>query len=111
MLWWLAQNAVMAAILAGIVTLVCRAFRLRPAVRHALWLVVLLKLVTPPVVHWPWPGLPAGSLPTSPERLPLDAPILDATSPAPPPAAEEEAWTLLTPDAAAPTAAAPPAQP
>jgi hypothetical protein len=23
-------------------------------VRHALWLIVLIKLMTPPVVHWPW---------------------------------------------------------
>jgi beta-lactamase regulating signal transducer with metallopeptidase domain len=111
MLWWLAQNAVMAAILAGIVALVCRAVGLRPAVRHALWLVVLLKLVTPPVVHWPWPGLPAVPLSAGPERLPPDAAILDATAPAPPPAAETAAWTLLTPDVAAPPAAALPAPP
>src|SRR5207302_843936 len=33
MLWWLAQNAVVAALLAGIVALACRVGRLRPAVR------------------------------------------------------------------------------
>jgi beta-lactamase regulating signal transducer with metallopeptidase domain len=54
MLWWLAENSVLAAALAGIVGLLCRLGRLRPAVRHALWLVVLIKLVTPPVVQWPW---------------------------------------------------------
>jgi beta-lactamase regulating signal transducer with metallopeptidase domain len=55
MLWWLAENTVFAAILAGIVALICRCFRPGPAVRHALWLVVLVKLLTPPLVHWPWP--------------------------------------------------------
>jgi beta-lactamase regulating signal transducer with metallopeptidase domain len=53
-LWWLAQNALLAGVLAGLVALVCRLGRFRPAVRHALWLLVLLKLVTPPLVEWPW---------------------------------------------------------
>jgi beta-lactamase regulating signal transducer with metallopeptidase domain len=53
MLWWLAQNAVLAALLAVLVALACRLGRFRPAVRHALWLVVLLKLVTPPGLVWP----------------------------------------------------------
>ena len=26
----------------------------RPALRHLLWLVVLVKLLTPPIVYWPW---------------------------------------------------------
>jgi beta-lactamase regulating signal transducer with metallopeptidase domain len=55
MLWWLAQNALAAGLLAGLVTLVCRFVRLSPAVQHALWLVVLIKLVTPPLLLWPWP--------------------------------------------------------
>src|SRR5260370_12603666 len=55
MLWWLVENTVFAAILAGVVALLCRCFRPGPAVRHALWLVVLLKLLTPPFLHWPWP--------------------------------------------------------
>ena len=54
MLWWFAQNALIAAVLAAIVWPLCRIRRLGPAVRHALWLVVLLKLVTPPLVMWPW---------------------------------------------------------
>jgi beta-lactamase regulating signal transducer with metallopeptidase domain len=53
MLWWLAQNAVLAGLLAVLVALACRLGRFRPAVRHALWLVVLLKLVTPPGIAWP----------------------------------------------------------
>ncbi len=55
MFWWLAQNLLMAAVLAGAVVLLCRLGRFRPAVRHALWLVVLVKLLTPPGVQWPWP--------------------------------------------------------
>ena len=54
MLWWVAQNAIIATVLAGIVASVCRLGRINPAVRHALWLVVLLKLLTPPLVLWPW---------------------------------------------------------
>src|SRR5438128_78981 len=55
MLWWLIQNTVLAAILAGGVALACWLGRPRPAVRHALWLIVLCKLMTPPCVYWPWP--------------------------------------------------------
>src|SRR5205085_1985023 len=46
-----------------IVVLVCRLGRLSPAVRHALWLLVLLKFLIPPFVDWPW-------------ALPLDVPGL-----------------------------------
>jgi beta-lactamase regulating signal transducer with metallopeptidase domain len=51
--WWLAQNAVLSGLLAAAVALACRVGRFRPAVRHALWLIVLLKLVTPPIVGYP----------------------------------------------------------
>jgi beta-lactamase regulating signal transducer with metallopeptidase domain len=59
MLWWFAQNALAAGLLAGLVALVCRFVRLGPAAQHALWLVVLIKLVTPPLIVWPWalPGV------------------------------------------------------
>src|SRR5258707_6208728 len=72
LLWWLAHNTFFAAVLAAIVFLACRLGRLRPAVRHALWLVVLIKLATPPLLTWPWstpapwPSRPAGSAGTSP---------------------------------------------
>ena len=49
MISWCLQNAIVATLLAGIVSIVCRCCPCRPATRHALWLVVLLKLVTPPV--------------------------------------------------------------
>jgi beta-lactamase regulating signal transducer with metallopeptidase domain len=40
----------------------CRLFRDRPAVHHLLWLVVLLKFVTPPIVAWPWSVQEVGQL-------------------------------------------------
>src|SRR5262249_41576394 len=80
MLWWLVQNAVLAALLAGIVALICRLTRLRPAVRHALWLLVLIKLVTPPLVHWPWP--PSVWRHFQPEPYPTPASFRDADLPA-----------------------------
>lgn len=55
MVTWAAQNAVVTLLLAIVVAIVCRAGRLGPASRHALWLVVLIKLLTPPIVAWPWP--------------------------------------------------------
>src|SRR5436305_9670392 len=99
MLWWLAQNAVVAAMLAGVEALICRFGRLRPAVRHALWLVVLLKLVTPPLVSWPWPGLPSAPLATAPAAPPVEGSILVAAPQTPPPAAEE-VGLLPAPDVA-----------
>ena len=54
MLWWLLQNALVATVLAGLVALFCRFARPSPAVRHALWLIVLIKLMAPPIVYWPW---------------------------------------------------------
>src|SRR5437764_788653 len=62
MLWWLAQNAVLGAVLALLVAVVCRLGHFRPAVRHALWLVVLVKLVAPPLIPWPWPAPVAGAV-------------------------------------------------
>ena len=54
MLWWLGQNTIIAALLAGVIALVCHVARPSPALRHALWLLVLIKMLTPPVIHWPW---------------------------------------------------------
>jgi beta-lactamase regulating signal transducer with metallopeptidase domain len=75
MLWWLAETTVIAGVLAGAAALLCRLLRPRPAVRHALWLVVLLKLLTPPLVSWPWaPPEPAVGVspPAPPAELPAD---------------------------------------
>ncbi len=54
MLWWTTQNLVITALLAGIAWCACRALRAGPVWRHALWMIVLLKLLTPPLVFWPW---------------------------------------------------------
>src|SRR5436305_10590150 len=47
-------NAALATLLAVAVAPLAR--RARPAVAHALWLLVLVKLVTPPVIPLPVPG-------------------------------------------------------
>jgi beta-lactamase regulating signal transducer with metallopeptidase domain len=64
------------AVVAIAVGLVCR----RPAVAHALWLLVLLKLVTPPLfrVPLPWPAPTAGEAAVAdatPVPLPEPAPV------------------------------------
>ena len=43
------SNAAAAAVLAVLVAIIGRACR-RPALIHGLWLIVMIKLVTPPVV-------------------------------------------------------------
>ncbi len=54
LVWWFGQNTLAALLMIPCVVLACRLFRDRPAVQHLLWLVILLKFVTPPVVVWPW---------------------------------------------------------
>jgi beta-lactamase regulating signal transducer with metallopeptidase domain len=81
MLGWSAQTTVIAMVLAAIAILASRSRRLGPAARHVLWLVVMIKLVAPPVVNWPW----------SPPKL------WSATAPAPiaqPVVAQQEAADL-----------------
>jgi beta-lactamase regulating signal transducer with metallopeptidase domain len=51
--WWVAQHCATTAALVAVVALVCRMIPTRPALQHALWLVVLLKFLLPPVVVWP----------------------------------------------------------
>jgi hypothetical protein len=53
------SNAVVALLMALVVVTVACVWR-RPAVLHALWLLVLVKLVTPPLiwVRIPWPIIP-----------------------------------------------------
>src|SRR4051812_14475451 len=68
MLWWTFQNLVIASVLAGLVWLACRSGRVGPVGRHALWLVVLVKLLTPPLVVWPWAVHDPIGLTKPPER-------------------------------------------
>ena len=85
-------NAVCAALLA--VPAVVASRRRRPALAHGLWLLVLIKLVTPPLfpVTLPW--------------LPPDAPPLTPTAPAGDAAALNETWAIRV-AAPAPSAVAP----
>ena len=54
MLWWFAETALVAGLLAAFAALAGRSRRFGPEARHAFWLVVLVRLVLPPVVSWPW---------------------------------------------------------
>jgi beta-lactamase regulating signal transducer with metallopeptidase domain len=54
MFWWFGQHLVVTGVLALLVFAGCRVLRVGPVVRHVLWLVVLIKLLTPPLVAWPW---------------------------------------------------------
>jgi beta-lactamase regulating signal transducer with metallopeptidase domain len=61
-------NALVVAAMFPVVWLAARGLRKRPAAAHLLWLVLLVKLVMPPVVDWPWSAADAARLfqPTSP---------------------------------------------
>jgi beta-lactamase regulating signal transducer with metallopeptidase domain/arginine repressor len=54
MIAWLLHNTILAALLAAGVLVLCRVARPNPAVRHVLWLIVLVRLLMPPGLHWPW---------------------------------------------------------
>ena len=54
MLAWFAETTVVTLVLVSMAMIVSRWRRLSPATRHVLWLVVLIKLVAPPLVCWPW---------------------------------------------------------
>jgi beta-lactamase regulating signal transducer with metallopeptidase domain len=59
---WMLSNAAFAAVLA-VFAAALEYFVRAPAVRHAAWLLVTLKLVTPPIVSLPLPVLPASWAP------------------------------------------------
>lgn len=54
LLWWFGQNSLAALLMIPCVWLSCRLFRDSPAVQHLLWLVILVKFITPPIIVWPW---------------------------------------------------------
>src|SRR5438067_2512125 len=121
------SNCVMALALAAVAASAGRWCR-RPAVAHGLWLLVLLKLVTPPLVPvpvpWPEPeepatpitaaALPESPLPQAPALDPGPAPAVLAL-PVPPeqarggPEVVPEDAVLPPPREHAPAAAEPPA--
>src|SRR6266545_8411985 len=61
------SNAIVASVLALLAAAGARLLR-RPALAHALWLLVLLKLLTPPLITipLPWPGEPNSAPPAEP---------------------------------------------
>jgi beta-lactamase regulating signal transducer with metallopeptidase domain len=69
------SNAVAATVLALVAFIVDRVIR-RPAISHCFWLLVLLKLVTPPLVRvpLPWPSTP------EPSAVSVDAAESSATA-------------------------------
>jgi beta-lactamase regulating signal transducer with metallopeptidase domain len=54
MLGWFAETTLVASGLAVVAALAGRLRSIGPTARHALWLVVLVKLMTPPLICWPW---------------------------------------------------------
>ena len=86
MLWWFAETTCVAMVLACAAGLIGRLPRMGPTARHILWVVVLIKLLTPPVVRSPWPvSLPDAWLAASAKPAPPEAPSIQ---PGPPPATE-----------------------
>jgi bla regulator protein blaR1 len=76
------SNAVAAIVLALLAFAVDRSIR-RPAISHCFWLLVLLKLVTPPLVRvpLPWPTEPAPAAVIVPEiALAADRPVAPLAS-------------------------------
>jgi bla regulator protein BlaR1 len=67
---WMLSNAVAAAVLA-VFAAALEYFVRAPAVRHAAWVLVLLKLVTPPLVSVPLPVLPASWAPQAESASPV----------------------------------------
>src|SRR5262245_22261429 len=82
-LWWLAQGSLVVALLVPAVATAARAVARRPALAHALWLVLLLKFLAPGWIAWPWgvgdliarPTVQADARPMEPS-LALDAAML-----------------------------------
>src|SRR5262245_35721029 len=54
MLVWFAETTIVAAVLAALALAAGKLRPIPPSARHALWLVVLIKFLTPPLVSWPW---------------------------------------------------------
>jgi beta-lactamase regulating signal transducer with metallopeptidase domain len=86
MIDWLVTNALAALALAAIAGILVWTFRPAPAVRHALWLVVLLKLVAP--------GGPTVALPV-PVDPPAEEKSVVATTPPPEMVVEAEVFTVI----------------
>ncbi len=91
-------NAVCAALLSLLALIVGRYCR-RPAVLHSLWLLVLLKLVTPPL--WPvtvatLPEEPVAVVEAAPSPVPVEYAVLAQTLPASGGVGRRDAWVRGT---------------
>lgn len=53
-IWWQTQTTLTVGVMILVVLLACRFLKRWPAVQHALWMLVLLKFLAPPIVNWPW---------------------------------------------------------
>ena len=79
LLGWFAETTLVASVLAAVAALVARVRWLAPgpAARHAVWLMVMIKLVTPPLIQWPW-SVPSPIAATRPDaREPRSPPALE----------------------------------
>ncbi len=54
MLIWFAETTLVAGLLAVVAAGAGRLRRIGPTARHLLWLAVLVKLLSPPLMSWPW---------------------------------------------------------
>ena len=54
MLGWFAETTLVTAALTLVAVVASRLRSVGPTTRHALWLVVMIKLVTPSLLSWPW---------------------------------------------------------
>jgi beta-lactamase regulating signal transducer with metallopeptidase domain len=77
LLTWFAETTLVASAFAVLALLVTRIRWLSPgpAARHAFWLLILLKLVTPPLVHWPW-SVASPWVVASAETVEIDVPSI-----------------------------------
>jgi beta-lactamase regulating signal transducer with metallopeptidase domain len=96
MLEWFLETTIVTAVLAVVATLACRLRPSTPSIRHVLWLVVLIKLITPPLVAWPWArhfedlAQPSASVPVISAAGELDREQLDPLEISEPPPPESE---------------------
>ena len=54
MLGWFVETMLVASGLAVVAAAASRIRSIGPTARHVMWLLVLVRLMTPPVVAWPW---------------------------------------------------------
>jgi beta-lactamase regulating signal transducer with metallopeptidase domain len=79
LLVWFAETTLIGSAFAVLALLVTRIRWIArgPAARHAFWLLVLIKLVTPPLIHWPW-SLASPVVSTRPEPVELELPAVSS---------------------------------